>query len=84
MRRGCESLRVTSRSTDGGVFGHGVAVNIQGSVFGLVCILRDVSRSSEWLAGYGSGPLRAILTDYDAVVTRAGPYTISVRAGTTP
>jgi hypothetical protein len=49
-----------------------------------VCILRDVSRSSEWLAGYGSGPLRAILTDYDSVVTRAGPYTISVRAGTTP
>jgi hypothetical protein len=49
-----------------------------------VCILRDASRSSEWLAGYGSGPLRAILTDYDAVVTRAGPYTISVRAGTTP
>jgi hypothetical protein len=49
-----------------------------------VCILRDVSRNSEWLAGYGSGPLRAILTDYDAVITRAGPYTISVRPGTTP
>jgi hypothetical protein len=49
-----------------------------------VCILRDTTRSSAWLAGYGSGPLRAILTDYDAVVTRAGPYTISVRAGTTP
>jgi hypothetical protein len=49
-----------------------------------VCILRDVSRNSEWLAGYGSGPLRAIVTDYDAVVTRAGPYTISMRPGTTP
>jgi hypothetical protein len=49
-----------------------------------VCILRDVSRSSEWLAGYGSGPLRAILTDYDAVIARVGPYTISVRAGTMP
>ncbi|MDP9333525.1 MAG: hypothetical protein M3Q30_09485 [Actinomycetota bacterium] len=44
-----------------------------------VCILRDVSRTSAWLAGYGSGPLRAILTDYDAVIARAGPYAISVR-----
>ncbi len=49
-----------------------------------VCILRDVSRTSAWLAGYGSGPLRAILTDYDAVITRAGPYAISVRPGTPP
>jgi hypothetical protein len=48
-----------------------------------VCLLRDLSRSSAWLAGYGSGPLREILTDYDAVVTRAGPYAISVRPGTT-